>query len=587
MQLPKAILWSATLLGVVLLGVHAAEAQSSAADAAGEVLAAIRADDTSALRKLAGRADPDPWIVADALLAMGEEAAAEAFAHAAPGKAVERLPGYVALSAKTPHYPGARAVLRKAELDAEGGRYEAVLDALAKEPPGYSGVDLCRRHHLLAISLWRMKEPRQAGAAALAGAEIAARIGWLRMEAPNRQLFGIATSRQDPKAADRALERCLVIHRELESSAIGIALRNLANHRGRRDPESAVALYREAIDWFLDRSQTNQAAGAAAGLGGLHLGRREFDGARTAFARARDLFLEVGDGGMAAGMRINMGIVANRTGEVAVAVRAYEEGAAAAAAAGRPDFAWNGYSNLFEMYYGRGDSRRCLSPALRLMELAKTSGRRAMLHTAHMRLGYSYRAAGNLELSREQFESALSLAGGPVERYRVHLNLGGVMWETGRLDEALSQLERSAAAAERARDKSHLARAHVEIAGLLLGDEKPGDGLCAPPSGGGPGHGLGGVRYRHRGRTQGRRFRREGGRARAPRLQPLASRQPAHSKREPRGGPVASREGEGVGANTRRPPPPDADPRHPLATLLEPRRRGSGVGLQPEAHGAV
>src|SRR5438093_10009645 len=64
--------------------------------AAGAALAAVRAKDDAALKVLAAKDAPDPWLVADELLARTEPDAADAFAMAAPRKDVERLPAYLA-----------------------------------------------------------------------------------------------------------------------------------------------------------------------------------------------------------------------------------------------------------------------------------------------------------------------------------------------------------------------------------------------------------------------------------------------------------------------------------------------------------
>lgn len=65
-------------------------------EAAVEVVKAVEARQEGALRKLAARDLPDPWLVADAVLLQGAKGAAEAFAKAAPRKDVEKLPEFVA-----------------------------------------------------------------------------------------------------------------------------------------------------------------------------------------------------------------------------------------------------------------------------------------------------------------------------------------------------------------------------------------------------------------------------------------------------------------------------------------------------------
>lgn len=64
--------------------------------AADAVLTAVRAGDEAALKELAARDRPDPWLVADELCFRSEHDAAAAFAKAASRTAVEKLPAYVA-----------------------------------------------------------------------------------------------------------------------------------------------------------------------------------------------------------------------------------------------------------------------------------------------------------------------------------------------------------------------------------------------------------------------------------------------------------------------------------------------------------
>jgi len=56
----------------------------------------FKAGDAEALKALAAKDDPDPWLVADELCARSEHDAALALAQAAPRKDTEKLPDYVA-----------------------------------------------------------------------------------------------------------------------------------------------------------------------------------------------------------------------------------------------------------------------------------------------------------------------------------------------------------------------------------------------------------------------------------------------------------------------------------------------------------
>src|SRR5688572_22091390 len=71
-------------------------APRSAEQAADAVVAAVEAKDDAAIGTLAREEAPDPWVVADVLLARGARAAANVFAAAAARPGVERLAAYVA-----------------------------------------------------------------------------------------------------------------------------------------------------------------------------------------------------------------------------------------------------------------------------------------------------------------------------------------------------------------------------------------------------------------------------------------------------------------------------------------------------------
>ena len=96
---------SRILLLLLLLApaAHGGDADSSDGSIDGtatRVLAAVRAHDTKALRALAVKDHPDPWLVADALEARGAHEEARRFALAAPRIDVKGLPAYIATASK-------------------------------------------------------------------------------------------------------------------------------------------------------------------------------------------------------------------------------------------------------------------------------------------------------------------------------------------------------------------------------------------------------------------------------------------------------------------------------------------------------
>lgn len=126
--------WLSFLLVVLLPGALSfagedAPAPDSPEQAVAKVLAAHRAGDGEVLVLLAGRNDPDPFIVADLLLAAGEAEAALAFARAAPREDTRALPAYVESHRTAPANPELREQLRVLEEALERGDGEAALAA--------------------------------------------------------------------------------------------------------------------------------------------------------------------------------------------------------------------------------------------------------------------------------------------------------------------------------------------------------------------------------------------------------------------------------------------------------------------------
>ena len=105
--------------------------------AADAVLAAVRAKDDAALKALAAKDEPDPWLVADELLRRGEADAAEAFAKGASRVDTDALPGYVASQPDGPGDPGRRERLANASAALVSKAPDRTLEALG---PGESPV---------------------------------------------------------------------------------------------------------------------------------------------------------------------------------------------------------------------------------------------------------------------------------------------------------------------------------------------------------------------------------------------------------------------------------------------------------------
>jgi tetratricopeptide (TPR) repeat protein len=160
----------------------ASGAPAAPAEVAGRVRAAWKAKDDEAIRGLAARRAPDPWLVVEEIVAGGEDrAAARAFAAAARGVDVEALPAYVEGrgEAVPPHV---RAALAGAEAAAREKRFQPLLEVLAglaEGPTKPKDVTSIRALHLRAVALQGLLRHAEGIEAATRAAEAAEGVGWL------------------------------------------------------------------------------------------------------------------------------------------------------------------------------------------------------------------------------------------------------------------------------------------------------------------------------------------------------------------------------------------------------------------------
>jgi hypothetical protein len=105
----------AALAALAVAGVGGAWAADPPPDPLATRAAAVAAaaGDPAALARLAADDDPDPWRLADALVARGDLAAARAFAAASSRPAFVGLAAWVEAQAATPSAPARRAALAR------------------------------------------------------------------------------------------------------------------------------------------------------------------------------------------------------------------------------------------------------------------------------------------------------------------------------------------------------------------------------------------------------------------------------------------------------------------------------------------
>ncbi|MFI5403043.1 MAG: tetratricopeptide repeat protein, partial [Planctomycetota bacterium] len=185
--------WRALLvlacLAAVAAGQDAVAKPDTPEQVVDKVLVTVAANDATALKALAGRDDPDPWLVADDLCARGALVAADAFARAAPRKAVERLPDYVAALRANPTEPRRREALRDLSEALDANDTQRAL-TLAEEAASAARDVIAVRHAHMRGSAYEAAHRRaEAWATFRDAADAAERLGWLARQA---QILGDA-----------------------------------------------------------------------------------------------------------------------------------------------------------------------------------------------------------------------------------------------------------------------------------------------------------------------------------------------------------------------------------------------------------
>jgi len=385
-----------------------AAAAADVRQAADAVLQAVRSDDPADLEALARKDDPDPWLVAEELCRRGVPDAAAAFAQAAPHRAVEKLPDYVASRRDRPPPESAYAAVAAAKRVLRDEEPAEALAALRGLAPG-AGVVAVEAGFVRAEALRALSRPAESEAAYLRAAEHAERIGWLARAASALRRAGvIAHARSDLRAAVRAWERALALEESL----------------GRRASAARILQALGTVHYTLgDR-------------------RKSLDRQKRALA----LFQELGDRSGVAASLINIGSCYDALGDLAAARQHLEEGLEEAESIGHRKWMANASGNLGILYSRLGDFDKALAFLQRALSLEEALGGRLgqALHLGN--LGAVYDELGDKAKALECHRRSLALRRELGDRRGVGVvlaNLGAVYRAMGDYPRALEHYRRS------------------------------------------------------------------------------------------------------------------------------------------------
>ena len=418
------------------------------------VLAAIAAKDDATLRALARRDRPDPWIVADELVARGRHDEALAFASAAPRTDVEALPAYLA-SRKGPAADDvARALLARAETLIVAKR---PAEALAET----AGVDAASRHDVVGVRLLHARglaarmvgRPDEIAEAFLSTADAAERLGWLARASV--ALFEAGSARHRGARYDDAIRlwtRERALHerrgeRRLAASSegnIAMAWASLG------DSAAAIAGYERALRVLVEVGDRRSAAKVFGNLASQRFLRGELVEARAAHQEALAVFETLGDRASAGRTHQNLGLVFAALGDLDQAAAAYGAALGLHAADDRGERART-LSSLADLHRQRGDLGRAISIAEEALAAVEGVGMpdaeaaaRAALATTLFHVGDYDRAVRLHRQALEAYEASGARAGIAAETFE----LGNIHLARHELDEAAEVLERALAAWE-------------------------------------------------------------------------------------------------------------------------------------------
>jgi len=484
----RATLGAAGLLAFLLaLGSpgRADEQGSGPEEAAAEVEEAHEAGRAEVVARLAAREAPDPWLVADALLARGAAEAAAAFARASARPDVAGLAAFVDARRRAPREPQERE--RLAALEAAAGR-EALALAEAFGEPSDAGVRarVARRRGVVLRALGRDEE---AVGALRTAAEQAEGVGWLALASHSLRDAGRAAFAADDyeaaqdlwarradldarrgAEADRAeaLRDLALAHHAIGTYAHALAdldeARALHGRSGKTadvadDLDLTACVYLEmgdAAQALLCQEQAVAAAGDEAPparraallrrLGTIHAALRHEDEGLAILGDALATSKEHEDADGVGAALADMGDVHLGLGEHDRALACYQESLAACRAAGGDLGTARALDGLGRVHCARGDARAalpCQEQALAIYE--KVDARReAIAALASMALTRFY--LGDASGAQALYERAQREA----ERVRIRDLLVNTLWESAEAHLLAGEREEAAARARRA-----------------------------------------------------------------------------------------------------------------------------------------
>ncbi len=444
----------------------------TAEQVADAVLKAVKAKDAKALKALAKKDEPDPWLVADELCYRGEHDAARAFAKAAPRVDVEGLPAYVKAWRKRKPDTVERKLLAKMNAALQAGKPLKVVRGTASLTEDVGSVVRIRLAHSRGMALGMVRRLDESVAVLRAGADAARALGWLARAAALYYAAGSSASRRSDWASTLELWQAhlAVEERRAHKAGAAKALGSIGTvYWSLGDYEKALATYERALR---QKEALGDKAGAAATLfniGLVYNSLGNYAKALSTWERALRKMEALGNKAGAATVLGYIGQIHLSLGETAKALSTYERALSAMEALGDKARAAETLGNIGVSHSRLGNDAKAISTwerALSAMEALGDKARAAEtlgnIGVSHSRLGDDAKAISTWERALRQMEAL----GDKVGAARMLGYIGDVHLRLEETTKALSIYEKALAAQEALGDKAGAARTLTNI-GLL------------------------------------------------------------------------------------------------------------------------
>ena len=486
--------------------------------AADVVITAVKSEDGAAMRALAAKDDPDPWLVADELIRRGEFDAAVAFATAAPRADVEALPGYVNASRGRAPDADERALLAAITKAQMAGEPRRMLEGTTERTEGIDSVVRIRLLHSRGNALWSLQRWAECATTLTRASDAALALGWLRRASALRQgaaeaafnasdwagslqclepLLGLERRRGDARAEAVVIGRIGVVRAQMRDlvGALVAFEDAAARFEAQHDEENLAWVLRQTVllhrsggefgkelavlerELVAEEGRGDEAAACNTinDIGIVYAKLKEPAKARSAHERALARNEARGDKAATAGSLVNLGNVCLDLRDLPRARQCYERGFALAEEVGQRVWAKNALHGLGRACLELGDLTRASAVSQDLLERCREQKDDAGAARALFLVALTHERGAEYEKARSAFELALAAQEAVGERDAAAASLchlGEVHDKLGDHAAALSSYERAMATYEALGDKAGAALALGNIGGQqrLLGD---------------------------------------------------------------------------------------------------------------------